>query len=346
MAAVPVECSSEFPPGYGDFNIQSSDNVVFSFPRGVLSHALPMFKDMFAFGDAETSENQIPLIISENATTINQLLLYLDPLKDPAELTAETVHPKFKSKTSNANSVFARFSYHYQQVFDVCCVWEVAIKYQVPGMQQRFEKMVIGKDRNLQGLFAQEPMLVLSVAEKFNLSKIGDITMSFVARAPQDRVFTTKYPLTPLTVMQIMELRTERGRLLSEKFQGYLKDKSVSVKYGGSHPKHHDIFYENSESSDDCLYDGQAEGAQRTRLGIHVALRMYLEPSWSAVVLEVASMPQKCSTCQSTLLEDLSSGLHNPEGMQEGNEANLQKEYNFNRLKKEILSLEALPIPL
>ncbi|PVG01574.1 hypothetical protein CPB86DRAFT_781376 [Serendipita vermifera] len=235
MAAEPVQYSPEFPPGYGDFNIQSSDNVVFSFPRGVLSHALPVFKDMFTFGGADTSENQRPLVITENAATINQLLLYLDPLKEPAELTAETVPPFL----------------------------EAAIKYQVPEMQERFERMAIGKDGQLQGLFAEEPMLVLSVAERFNLTKIVAIAMSAIAKAHQDRVFTTKYPLTPLTLMQIMELRTERGRLLSEQFQLYLKEKVLSSKYpGGVHPKHHHILYETSESSDGCLYDDQTREAQ------------------------------------------------------------------------------------
>jgi hypothetical protein len=70
-----VMFSNHFPPGYGDFNIQSSDRVVFSFPSGVLSHASPVFKDMFAFGDPSTRNNQTPLVVTEDVVII--LIIYL-----------------------------------------------------------------------------------------------------------------------------------------------------------------------------------------------------------------------------------------------------------------------------
>lgn len=105
--------SADFPPGYGDFEIQSSDNTVFSFPRGVLSHASPVFKDMFTFGDANTGDNQKPLVVTEDSTTIRNLLLYLDPLKESVELTKDTVGPFL----------------------------EVAMKYQIPEIPERIDRV-------------------------------------------------------------------------------------------------------------------------------------------------------------------------------------------------------------
>jgi hypothetical protein len=143
-----VVFSGDFPPGYGDFSIQSSDRMVFSVPRSILSHASPVFRDMFTFGDPNTG-NQVPLVVTEDASTIGQFLLYLDPLKEPVELTKDNV------------SSFL----------------EVTTKYQFPNIEERFERIILGKDGQLQGIYAEEPLLILSLAEKLNLPKIGSIIM-------------------------------------------------------------------------------------------------------------------------------------------------------------------------
>jgi hypothetical protein len=76
----PIVSSNDFTPEYGDFNIQSSDYMIFSFPHGILSHVSPVFKDIHAFDDPHTGNNQRPLVVTEDAATITQFLLCLDPL--------------------------------------------------------------------------------------------------------------------------------------------------------------------------------------------------------------------------------------------------------------------------
>jgi hypothetical protein len=104
--------SSDFPSGYGDFELKSSDNVIFSFPCGLLAHVSPIFKDMFALGDPNQKE---PLPLTENAEAIRQFLLYIDPLKESPKLTTGSM------------TAFV----------------EVAKKYQVPMMLEAFKKWTI-----------------------------------------------------------------------------------------------------------------------------------------------------------------------------------------------------------
>jgi hypothetical protein len=105
------------------------------------------------------------------------------------------------------------------------------MNYQIPDIQERLEEIILGTDGQLQGIYAEEPMLVLSLAEKFNFPKIGEMVMNHVVKAHRDRVFTTKYSLTSLTVMQIMELLTERGRMLSSRFFRFMEDKIEGIQY-------------------------------------------------------------------------------------------------------------------
>jgi hypothetical protein len=327
----PIVFSDDFPPDYGDFNIQSSDRVVFSFPRGVLSHVSPVFKDMYAFDDPNTGNDQVPLVVTEDAATLTQLFLYLDPLKVPAELTTDTIGPFL----------------------------EVMMKYQIPDIQERLERIIIGKDGQLQGIYAEEPMLVLSLAEKFNLPKIGGIVMSYVVKAHRDRVFTTKYSLSSLTIMQIMELRTERGRKLSSRFFRFMEDKIEGIVYPhGSHPRY-DPYYE-PDDSESCLHNSKMLERQQhldqpclvcqlkcQLLGAHVAIRMQVEPSWSALISEMSeNLPTKCSSCQHRLLADLPIKI--PKTAEEEYRYQWDDDHSepFNQLQTFVLSLESQPIPM
>ncbi|CAG7850754.1 SubName: Full=Uncharacterized protein {ECO:0000313/EMBL:CCA68487.1} [Serendipita indica DSM 11827] len=55
--------SRDFPPGYGDFKLISSDKVAFHIPRSLLTHVSPVFRDMFAMGDGPSE-----LQVTEDAT--------------------------------------------------------------------------------------------------------------------------------------------------------------------------------------------------------------------------------------------------------------------------------------
>ncbi|PVF93745.1 hypothetical protein CPB86DRAFT_741916 [Serendipita vermifera] len=76
--------SKEFPQGYGDFVFKSMDGVVFHFPRFLLSHVSPVFKDMYAVGDG--AQNQEMVTLTEDHATLEYFLRHIDPAKDTPHL--------------------------------------------------------------------------------------------------------------------------------------------------------------------------------------------------------------------------------------------------------------------
>ncbi|KAG8794189.1 hypothetical protein FRC17_008327, partial [Serendipita sp. 399] len=72
--------SQEFPPGYGDFQLISSDLVVFHYNRWLLAYVSPVFRDMFAVAGSEASGTQ-ELKLTEDAATLTLLLQFIDPKK-------------------------------------------------------------------------------------------------------------------------------------------------------------------------------------------------------------------------------------------------------------------------
>jgi hypothetical protein len=80
-----LQNSTKFPPGYGDFALQSNDNVVCYFPRYLLEYMSPVFKDMFSLPEPNTSHpmgkspTPPPLKLTENSAVIEALLEHIDP---------------------------------------------------------------------------------------------------------------------------------------------------------------------------------------------------------------------------------------------------------------------------
>lgn len=87
MGESPPGTSQRFSEGYGDFQLVSSDSIVFHFPKFLLSHCSPVFRDMFAVG----TQTDKPLILSESALTIDALLRFLDPEQPLAPLNPNTI---------------------------------------------------------------------------------------------------------------------------------------------------------------------------------------------------------------------------------------------------------------
>ncbi|KAG8776076.1 hypothetical protein FRC16_004634, partial [Serendipita sp. 398] len=89
--------SPEFPENYGDFRLISSDRVVFSFPRFLLAHVSPVFKDMLEIGTEYPMGQQAELRLAENFTTLDQLLRLLDPTKRPLPIHIDTIEGLLES---------------------------------------------------------------------------------------------------------------------------------------------------------------------------------------------------------------------------------------------------------
>jgi hypothetical protein len=69
--------SSKFPEGYGDFAIQSSDNVICYFPSQVLSHVSSVFRDMLNVATPDEGRKSLP--IDESIQDLENFLKHIDP---------------------------------------------------------------------------------------------------------------------------------------------------------------------------------------------------------------------------------------------------------------------------
>ncbi|KAG8797702.1 hypothetical protein FRC16_008597 [Serendipita sp. 398] len=107
--------SPDFPENYGDFRLISSDGVTFSFPRFLLAHVSPVFKDMLEIGTGNPMGQQAELRLAENFTTLDQLLRLLDPTKKPLPIHIDTIEGLLESAQK----------YQVERVFEY---WEEQMK--------------------------------------------------------------------------------------------------------------------------------------------------------------------------------------------------------------------------
>ncbi|PVG01571.1 hypothetical protein CPB86DRAFT_870996 [Serendipita vermifera] len=201
-----AQYSTEFPSGYGDFELKSSDNVMFSFPRGVLAHVSPVFKDMFSIGG--TSDQREPLALTEDSKVIKEFLLYIDPLKPSLGFTLGTVESLI----------------------------EAATKYQVATMVETFEKWMVWGSYYIHfhsksgfvwdgdSPIKKDPMLFLSLAERFDLPDIGSISMRDAVIADNNCVPISKYLLSATTTIQFMGARQERAKILITRLASFIRN--------------------------------------------------------------------------------------------------------------------------
>ncbi|PVF93747.1 hypothetical protein CPB86DRAFT_876900 [Serendipita vermifera] len=100
--------SEEFPQGYGDLILSSSDGVIFHFPSFLLSHASPVFRDMYRLG--EGTQNQEALNLTEDHLTLERFLCHIDPVKDVPHLDWDRVPGVLQAAEKyQVNSIFKWF---------------------------------------------------------------------------------------------------------------------------------------------------------------------------------------------------------------------------------------------
>ena len=85
--------SERFPEEYGDFALQSSDEVVCYFPRHFLSHASPVFRDMFNVNNYSDQQKPAPqsVQLTESSITVELFLTHLDPNALTPHIDPETI---------------------------------------------------------------------------------------------------------------------------------------------------------------------------------------------------------------------------------------------------------------
>ncbi|KAG8753988.1 hypothetical protein FRC14_005487 [Serendipita sp. 396] len=172
--------STAFPPGYGDFVLQSSDGQNFYFPRSILNRMSGFFRNLDATGTEEK-----PFRLLEGSFVLFYLLKHMDPQKS-------------NSITRGSCGV------------DVI---RAGAKYQIEIILQRFQN---GVDKGGQGARASvmrnNPAELLQVALDYNVGGIG-------RRAVQELTSRSAVDLNklkkkiPSTVFEyIKRLRRDRRR--------------------------------------------------------------------------------------------------------------------------------------
>jgi hypothetical protein len=131
--------------------MQSSDGIVFYFPRSLLAYMSPVFNDMFSLGSnirrGERTETISPLEISESSAALESFLCHLDP---------KITHSSIEEATIGQ-------------------VLELARKYQVQSIFDWFEKEVVSlrgpvfSPGRASSLIMTNPSLVLHLAATYDL---------------------------------------------------------------------------------------------------------------------------------------------------------------------------------
>ncbi|CAG8513831.1 12919_t:CDS:1 [Acaulospora colombiana] len=319
--APPIQTSSEFPTGYGDFEILSSDNVAFSFPSGILAHVSPVFKDMFSIGSNNTNRHEA-LRLNDDAATIKQLLLFNDPLREPVSISKDTAIPFL----------------------------EAAMKYQVSRMLSTFEKWALSMDNQSHYLHKEDIMMILSLAEKYRLQELGSAVMCHVIRAKKAAIFSKIHTLSLTTSVQVLENRIERTEWLVKKFLEFIKVPLSAVE------KRLAEINENphSRSSNPSPWHTAAVRATRDQicsaclarshgLILSVITRLHSEPSWQALTSETQNLNTECQKCETNLWDIITGGNSNgatfPRSFYDA-------QSQWRALREEVARVESEKIPL
>ncbi|KAG8781459.1 hypothetical protein FRC15_008686 [Serendipita sp. 397] len=180
--------SAEFPENYGDFQLVSSNHVIFSFPRFLLSHGSPVFKDMLRIGTGDSSDYETDkLQLTEDSTTLDQLLRFLDTTKKPLPIHMDTVEGLLESAQK----------YQVEQVFDY---WE--------------EQMIV-RDVEMHVIGIRHPMMSFFLAARFRRDEFARLALREFIRAPDSNLDLPKgFMVEHRRIIHLTRLRQERSRYL------------------------------------------------------------------------------------------------------------------------------------
>lgn len=172
-----VRDSDEFPAGYGDFALVSSDGVRFYIQRLFLFYVSPVFKDMFG-----TGEDPSELVLTEDADTLDRLLRFIDPIKDPLPVDSKSI----------------------------VRLLEAATKYRVSKALRWWENEVLREGSKM-----EQPIIAFSLATRYNLPNAARKALQLLVTA-DDSIFTNDHQLDPRLIAYLTRLRTERSHWLRD----------------------------------------------------------------------------------------------------------------------------------
>jgi hypothetical protein len=177
--------SKEFPKGYGDFVFKSMDGVIFHFPRFLLSHVSPVFKDMYQLG--ENAPKQDIAIFTEDSKTLEYFLCHIDPAREAPQLDWDRV----------------------------AGLLQAAEKYQVHKILKWFEREVsLSLTANSYPILPN-PMLCLALARRFNLNMTARLSVRQLIKCPITDITGSPHVESSL-LKHIFLLRVKRTQYLTD----------------------------------------------------------------------------------------------------------------------------------
>ena len=186
MASTQSSISSKFPEGYGDFAIQSSDNVICYFPSQVLSHVSSVFRDMLKV--ATPDEGGKPLAIDESIQDLENLLTHIDPNTISVSIEPDNIQQLLK----------------------------MADKYHVRRILRWFEhEATISKANSLhsntqESFTSTHPGLALELAIQFDLKDTGRVALRELAGRDLGSVLENDRAFIPLVIREIYQMQRVR----------------------------------------------------------------------------------------------------------------------------------------
>ncbi|KAG8796928.1 hypothetical protein FRC17_007905 [Serendipita sp. 399] len=195
--------SSEFPEGYGDFSLISSDGMVFSISSTLLSDASLVFKDMLELGRKEVPE----LALAENSKTLEELLLYFEPLKKPLHINWDTIEGLLESARK----------YQVERVFKC---WE------------REMKVSVGEEVKI-----INPLACLALACQFGRYEMARLALRELIRAPSNELYAPiKTAVDGRVMLQLLHLRQVRLQKMKDRLLGFKEHLNKGAGCKGDHP--------------------------------------------------------------------------------------------------------------
>ena len=191
--------SKRFGEDYGDFVMQSSDNVLFHFPKGLLQYASPFFKDLLSIGmHAETVssvENSQPLVMEEDSVTLDNLLCWIDP---------SHVGPTIDS------AMIVQFL-------------RAGHKYQVDSIVAWFAREAAAREESTclvnahRSFLSTDPLLALSLAEHYDLPGLARLALRRAILEPTDVVLAHDAQISGKMLLHLLHLRRKRTQWFLER---------------------------------------------------------------------------------------------------------------------------------
>ncbi|KAG8805285.1 hypothetical protein FRC17_005591 [Serendipita sp. 399] len=165
-----IRHSKIFCEGYGDFKLQSSDGVIFFFPKWLLSYSSPVFQDMFQLGESNSDEQQKEREVDAQTALVVAATSISTTPQPSIQVTEDALILDLVLRHIDPRQVIAPI--HEATIERLL---EAARKYQLTPIMSWFEaeavKHVEYPENPTPGrsLMAYNPLLVLALATEYDL---------------------------------------------------------------------------------------------------------------------------------------------------------------------------------